>query len=247
MLTGQRDGSVLGELKNLGINALEAFVNPFQKAIDGLIETGIKKLMGWLTGPDGILGGLGSISKALGGIFGGAASTAGNVAGSVGGSAGSIAGGAASAGAGAASLGGSLLSGGIAAAGGVAGGLITGFMLTGDLGKIEENTRGTKDQLVQGLQPKINEHLPKLDGIETVLWRIRDEQIYDIQDRLSEIRDAARLTLAPIETDIRNDARTGFDRLATAIESLKEATLKVSVTNVSDFSTVLRSQAVPGV
>lgn len=210
ILTGQREGSILTELKHLGINILEAFVNPFEDAINKLINGAIKSLMGWLTGPDGILGGLGSISQALGGVFGGGGSAVGSVAGSVGSGAGSIGGAAGSAGSSAAGLGGSLLSGGIAAAGGVAGGLITGFMLTGDLGKIEENTRGTKDQLVQGLQPKINEHLPKLDSISGYLWEHGHQLWVDASAALKDGIDPKLFDIRSILTTIRDDI-AGWD------------------------------------
>lgn len=100
ILTGEREGSVLGELKSLGGKVLEAFTKPFETAINGLINGAIKSLMGWLTGPDGILGGLGKIGTSISNILGGAGSTAGGTAaggvGSAAGGAGGIAGGAAS-------------------------------------------------------------------------------------------------------------------------------------------------------
>lgn len=106
ILTGDREGSILTELKGLGTKILETFTDPFKSAIDDLITNGIKKLIGWLIGGEGfsgtsLLGSFGTLGDFIGSIFGagsGAASTAAGTAtgaatgasGSVGSVAGSI-------------------------------------------------------------------------------------------------------------------------------------------------------------
>ena len=144
ILIGVEQGSVGDAFKKLGQGVLATFVEPAIAAFSQLINEGIKEAIKWLVGEGGLLGALGKVGKAIGGIFGGGASGAASGAAGAAGSAASGAGGAAS---GAASGGASGVLGAIGVGAGVASaisGIIGNFQMARQettLNAIEGNTR----------------------------------------------------------------------------------------------------------
>lgn len=164
--------------KDVGISTLKSLG---EAVLRHFIENGINlaiKAVGVL------LDHLGSVGKAIGSIIGAGGSAAGSVisaGGSAAGSAGSAAGGV-----------GGAVSGGIAgvvgAVGSVVGavsGIIGNFQMHGmgkDLGRIEENTRQCAAQLIQGIQPTLNQYMPGIIGVEDRLKDIINNHIWRLHD-----------------------------------------------------------------
>jgi len=202
ILTGQREGSVLSELKHLGINILEAFVNPFQTAISNLINGAIKDLIGALTGDGGILGSLHSVGSALGGIFGGAGDKAGGTAADVAGGVPGIPG----AGGAAGGVGGALTgwaSGLISGVIGAIGSVIGAAMMGGDLGNIEENTRKAHFETANIRTDNWSQHnglMGKLDNV----WNSIIDKGDMIATRVWDVRDVLSQSILPVGEDARN-------------------------------------------
>lgn len=261
ILTGQREGSILGELKNLGINVLEAFVNPFTDAINGLINGAIKSLMGWLTGPDSILSGLSKIGSSVSGIFGDGAGSA--VSGAGGAARGGIGGAGGAAGGAGSAIGGvagmvNMISGIAGAAAGIIG--LFHSPLAGDTGKTEENTRATKEELLN-LRADLwsqEEHLfNKLDDWRTVSQEVLGNvysRLGEMWASVNEIRDLQSVEMVPAVLSMRDtvdamshESYSMGKEIVSAIKELGNKTLQVSVTNIGDFAGALRTQAVQGV
>lgn len=182
-------GSWGDKFKAVGASLVENLItNGLNKAISKLAEFG--------AGLPAIGKTLTSVFGGFGGIFGGAASGAGAVAGQV-------AGGAAQAGSTAASTAGQVA--GAAANAGIQGmigavtgvisaatGVIQAFQMASmgkDMGRVEENTRGTLHQLRDGIQPQVNEWLPKLEHTKHLihLEGLRSDFIYAKDYQLSKL------------------------------------------------------------
>jgi len=179
MLIGIESGSVMDALKELGRGIVSKLVEPWMDALGDLIERGIKKLISWLISETGLMGAVKAAGAAIAGLFSGGGAAAGAAAGGAA-AGGSAAGGAA---AGGAAAGGGILAGALGASligGAVAGGLsmigsiIGAKMLSGDMGKVEENTRYTAVALI-GSQ-----------GVIDLLWGLSDH-FYKVRELIIEM------------------------------------------------------------
>lgn len=201
-MIGLESGSVLDALKDLGRDVLSIFIQPFKDAIDDLIQNGLKKLVGWITGAatgseGGVLGALddlgSSIWNALSGGGGSAAGSTADLSGYFSGITGSgqavggVAGGIVSAG-----LAGTI--GAVGAAVSAVSGVIGNFQMHGmnvSLGRIEENTRVTAIALIgtRGVIDNQNLWLPNLKDIHDMLFSVIHIDLVNIAGKISETLD----------------------------------------------------------
>jgi len=180
MLIGLESGSVLDALKELGRGVISHLVEPWVDALGDLIERGVKKLISWLIEETGLMGAVKTVGAALGGLFGFGGGTAGGAAAGGAAAGGAAAGGASAGGAAAGgaavvgALGASLIGGAVAGGLSMIGSIVGAKMLSGDMGKVEENTRYTAVALI-GAQ-----------GVIDLLWNLSDHA-YKIREKLLNI------------------------------------------------------------
>jgi len=198
------DGFIRSLVRFSTESILGTFLEPISKAINGLIEGGIKKLMGWLFGDSGILKSLGGLfgiggggGIQLGGIPIPGAPTVPGVPTPGGGSGTGGGGGFPGAGAGGATVLGTLIAPGIGTAIGAAVdlGIQVAKLVTSIFGNrrrestlnaIEENTRFGMIHTLNVLATQLL-WLPKLESIRNYLHTVQTDILAQIHDRLIEI------------------------------------------------------------
>lgn len=190
MLIGTRKGSILDALKTLGTSIVSALIEPWMSALNSLIESGIKKLISWLS--KDLLGAVSHASSAVKSFAQDAAAAIGGVRPTA------PAGGAAAAG-GAAGI-----VGAIGAVTGAVFGALSFFQARGQgktLDLIEENTRFTAIGIVGSVGV-----IDILHSIENVLWHISDG-IWDLLvppiERIHTLVDLSERSVAALEASAR--------------------------------------------
>jgi hypothetical protein len=172
---------MLGVLKSIAGELVHTFV-----------DIGMQAVKDWITGTDGLLGGLVSkVKGALSGLFDGAAGAASSVAGgasSAAGGASSAAGGAASAASGA--MGAVNMVSGLVSAGADIAGAIGTFRLEGTMNQVERNTAAGSIHLLHILE-QINKHIP---GISLIHESLYDYYGYfgELMTTVENLRDISR-------------------------------------------------------
>jgi len=157
------DGFVASLIRFSAESILGEFLNPAMEAINGLIEKGIKKLIGWLTGENSLSGALTKLGSKIGSVLGIGTGAAGTAAGAVGGAADAAAGGGGGAAGGVAGAAGNALGIANLGVGAFNAGFsaVTGARTTSLLFRIDQTNWWTylvsKDTLL-----KLNEFLPHL-------------------------------------------------------------------------------------
>jgi len=132
--------------------------------------------------------------------------------------------------------------------------------LAGDTGKIEENTRATKEELLNLRADSWDRERHLFDKLDD--WRnVSQEALGNIYSRMgemwssvNELRDSVKVDLLLSVNNLNGhltswsyDQRSGTSAVVDAIRSLASTTLQVNVANVGDFSAALRAQGVTGV
>ncbi|HUQ90274.1 MAG TPA: hypothetical protein VM120_01255, partial [Bryobacteraceae bacterium] len=199
---------------------MESVISPLTEAIGSALERVTTRLTDWITG---------AITRSLGGIFGGGASAAGgiitatgdwdSVAGEAAGGAKGVAGAATGAigSAVSAGIGGitNVITGAVSAISGIVG----NFQMAGmnaSLGLIEESTRYTKVQLIDVIQPQINEYWPYLKNTAELfkLGRIEDSIVY--------AKDAQWMFLEPIRDELVSLKNLSFPSLEAHVDGSRD-------------------------
>ena len=186
ILLGTEDGSLSDAFKKLGAGLASAFVDQGMKAVNDFISDAIKALL--KEGPGSLFDAFSKLGKKISGLFGSAPATpsvpsAPTPPGTPSpGSIGSAAGGAIS------------IVGAVGSVASAVSGVISNFQMAGmnkSLDLIVKHTLQTANQLIVGVQPKLNENLPALSilvSAEGPLWTIRNDLVHFIGPKLDGIK-----------------------------------------------------------